>query len=153
MPAQPLLRVLTQLRQEMLDPEALVRAVASGRRRGHTPAWRRVELRYVDLKAGRRLQVTAYDDRQAHTSNHEPGDEARDAVDALLDEPFGNWHVDTTTQSAPGPRDQEGRRAAAQRPRERGRGGPRTTTATRVGCCRRTTRCSWPSACPTTRAG
>ena len=58
-----------------------------------------MELRYVDLKAGRRLQVTAYDDRQAHTSNHEPGDEARDAVDALLDEPFGNWHVDTTTQS------------------------------------------------------
>ena len=99
MPAQPLLRVLTQLRQEILDPEALVRAVASGRRRGHTPAWRRVELRYVDLKAGRRLQVTAYDDRQAHTSNHEPGDDARDAVDALLDEPFGNWHVDTTTQS------------------------------------------------------
>jgi SAM-dependent methyltransferase len=99
MPAQPVLRVLTQLRQEILDPEALVRAVASGRRRGHTPAWRRVELRYVDLKVGRRLQVTAYDDRQAHTSNHEPGDDARDAVDALLDEPFGNWHVDTTTQS------------------------------------------------------
>ena len=99
MPAQPLLRVLTQLRQEILDPDALVRAVASGRRRGHTPAWRRVELRYVDLKAGRHLQVTAYDDRQAHTSNHLPGDEAGTAVDALLEEPFGNWHVDTTTQS------------------------------------------------------
>src|SRR5215217_3391447 len=99
MPAQPLLRVLTQLRQEILDPDALVRAVASGRRKGATPTWRRVEVRYVDLKAGRRLQVTAYDDRQAHTSNHEPGDDARDAVDALLELPFGNWHVDTTTQS------------------------------------------------------
>ena len=100
MPGQPLLRVLTQLRREILDPEVLVRAVASGRRRGTTPpAWRRVELRYVDLKAGRRLQVTAYDDRQAHTANHEPGDDAREAVDALLDEPFGNWHVDTTTES------------------------------------------------------
>ena len=100
MPAQPLLRVLTQLRQQILDPDALVRAVASGRRRGtEPPRWRRVELRYVDLKAGRRLQVTAYDDQQAHTSNHAPGDDARDAVDALLDEPFGNWHVDTTTQS------------------------------------------------------
>src|SRR5690349_9048167 len=100
MPAQPLLRVLTQLRQQILDPDALVRAVASGRRRGtEPPRWRRVELRYVDLKAGRRLQVTAYDDRQAHTSNHDPGDDARDAVDALLDEPFGNWHVDTVTQS------------------------------------------------------
>ena len=53
MPAQPLLRVLTQLRQEILDPDALVRAVASGRRRGHTPAWRRVELRYVSRVTGR----------------------------------------------------------------------------------------------------
>src|SRR3954468_14500987 len=100
MPAQPLLSVLTRLRQQILDPDALVRAVASGRRRGtEPPRWRRVELRYVDLKAGRRLQVTAYDDQQAHTSNHAPGDDARDAVDALLDEPFGNWHVDTATQS------------------------------------------------------
>src|SRR4029078_1117675 len=87
------------MRGLILDDARLVRAVASGRRRGHTPAWRRVELRYVDLKAGRRLQVTSYDDRQAHTSNYEPGDDARDAVDALLEEPFGNWHVDTTTQS------------------------------------------------------
>jgi SAM-dependent methyltransferase len=100
MPAQPLLRVVTQLRQHILDPDVLVRAVASGRRRGSgTPQWRRVELRYVDLKGGRRLQVTAYDDQQAHTSNHAPGEDAREAVDALFDEPFGNWHVDTTTQS------------------------------------------------------
>src|SRR5262245_12015142 len=102
MPAEPLpkaLQVLTRLRQEILDPDVLVRAVAAGRRRGAgSPKWRRVELRYVDLKGGRRLQVTAYDDQQAHTSNHLPGDESRDAVDALLDEPFGNWHVDTTTQ-------------------------------------------------------
>ncbi len=56
-----------------------------------------MELRYVDLKAGRRLQVTAYDDTQAHTSNHEPGEAAAAAVDPLLDEPFGNWHVETTT--------------------------------------------------------
>jgi SAM-dependent methyltransferase len=99
MPAQPLLRVLNQMRAHLLDPDSLVRAVASGRQRGTTPRWRRVELRYVDLKGGRRLQVTSYDDTQAHTANHAPGDEARVAVDALLDEPFGNWHVDTTTQS------------------------------------------------------
>jgi hypothetical protein len=43
--------------------------------------------------------VTAYDDTQAHTSNHPVGEDARQAVDDLLDEPFGNWHVDTTTQS------------------------------------------------------
>src|SRR3954449_1448750 len=90
---------LATLRDAVLDDEHLVRALASGRRRGQdAPRWRRVELRYVDLKAGRRLQVTAYDDTQAHTSNHAPGPESRDAVDPLLDEPFGNWHVDTTSE-------------------------------------------------------
>jgi Methyltransferase domain len=95
---EPLLRVLARMRGHLLDPDTLVRAVASGRQKGQQPRWRRVELRYVDLKAGRHLQVTAYDDRQAHTTNHPPGDEARDAVDALLDEPFGGWHVETTTR-------------------------------------------------------
>jgi SAM-dependent methyltransferase len=94
MPAEPLLRALARMRGLLLDDTALVRAVASGRQKGRQPRWRRVELRYVDLKAGRRLQVTAYD----HTSNHEPGPSARDAVDALLDEPFGNWHVETATE-------------------------------------------------------
>jgi SAM-dependent methyltransferase len=95
--AEPLLRALTRVRGMVLDDGTLVRAVAAGRQKGSRPRWRRVELRYVDLKAGRRLQVTAYDDTQAHTSNHEPGDAARAAVDGLLDEPFGNWHVETTT--------------------------------------------------------
>ena len=94
--AENLLRALAQLRGRLLDPETLVRAVGSGRQRSGAPRWRRVELRYVDLKAGRHLQVTAYDDTQAHTSNHVVGDPARDAVDDLLDEPFGNWHVDST---------------------------------------------------------
>ena len=97
--AEPLLRGLARVRGLILDDDTLVRAVGSGRRKGTTARWRRVELRYVDLKAGRHLQVTAYDDTQAHTSNHEVGAAARDAVDALLDEPFGNWHVETTTET------------------------------------------------------
>ncbi len=96
--SEPLLRVLSRMRSHILAPEELVKAVASGRQKGLTPRWRRVELRYVDLKAGRHLQVTAYDDTQAHTANHLAGDAARDAVDDLLDEPFANWHVETTTQ-------------------------------------------------------
>jgi hypothetical protein len=95
---EPLLRVLARLRGHLLDADTLVRAVASGRQKGQQPRWKRVELRYVDLKAGRHLQVTAYDDRQAHTSNHLAGEPARQAVDALLDEPFGSWHVETTTE-------------------------------------------------------
>jgi hypothetical protein len=97
--SEPLLRALTRLRGVILDDETLVRAVASGRQRGTQPPWRRVELRYVDLKAGRRLQVTTYDDAQAHTSNHAVGDGATQALDDLLDQPFGNWHVETSTET------------------------------------------------------
>jgi hypothetical protein len=97
--SEPLLRALTRLRGVNLDDETLVRAVASGRQRGTQPPWRRVELRYVDLKAGRRLQVTTYDDAQAHTSNHAVGDDATQALDDLLDQPFGNWHVETSTET------------------------------------------------------
>ncbi|KQY56822.1 class I SAM-dependent methyltransferase [Nocardioides sp. Root140] len=97
MAAEPLLRALARMRGLMLDDTVLVRAVASGRQRGQETKFKRVELRYVDLKAGRHLQVTAYDDTQAHTSNH-AGDAARDAVDDLLDQPFANWHVETTTE-------------------------------------------------------
>ena len=68
--AENLLRALAQVRGRLLDPDTLVRAVASGRQKAGEPRWRRVELRYVDLKAGRHLQVTAYDETQAHTSNH-----------------------------------------------------------------------------------
>jgi len=97
--AEPLLRELNRLRALVLDPDVLVKVVASGRQKGEQPTWRRAEMRYVDLKAGRHLQVTTYDDTQAFTANHAVGDAARDAVDALLDEPFASWHVDTTTQS------------------------------------------------------
>jgi SAM-dependent methyltransferase len=97
--AEPLLRVLARVRALVLDEDAFVRAVASGRQKGRSPRWRRVELRYVDLKAGRHLQVTAYDENQAHTSNHAVGEEARRVLDDLLDEPFGNWHVETRTET------------------------------------------------------
>ena len=97
--SEPLLRVLARMRGHLLDPDTLVRAVASGRQRGTRPDSRRVEFRYVDLKAGRCLQVTSYDDTQAHTANHPVGDAARDALDDLLDQPFANWHVETTAQT------------------------------------------------------
>jgi SAM-dependent methyltransferase len=98
MPVEPLPAALDEIRTMVLDPERLVRAVAAGRRRGHTVPWRRAEFRYVDLKAGRALQVTTYDEAQAHTRNHAVGGDAADAVDELLGLPFGNWHVDTVDE-------------------------------------------------------
>ncbi len=95
---EPLAEGLARVRTHLLDADHLVRGLASGRQKGAQPPWRRVELRWVDLKAGRHLQVTRYDATQAHTANHLVGAAADAEVDALLTEPFGNWHVETTTE-------------------------------------------------------
>ena len=94
--SEPLLRALNRMRSVILDPEQLVKAVASGRQKGTTPRWRRVEMRYVDLKSGTHLQITTYDATQAFTANHPAGD--AEALDELLDEPFASWHVETLTE-------------------------------------------------------
>jgi SAM-dependent methyltransferase len=89
---------LAQLRPLLLDPERLLRAVAAGRRRTGTPSVARAELRPVDLKKGRHLQVVTHDGRQATTRNT-PYGAAGAVVDALLAEPFGNWHVETVDET------------------------------------------------------
>ncbi|WP_151083491.1 class I SAM-dependent methyltransferase [Nocardioides cynanchi] len=96
---EPLSGALARMRAAILGEQTLVRAVASGRQKGTRPPWRRAELRYVDLSAGRHLQVTTYDEAQAHTANHAVGEAAAAAVDGLLGESFGNWHVETTTET------------------------------------------------------
>jgi SAM-dependent methyltransferase len=90
---------LASLRPLLLDEHRLVRAVAGGKRRTATPSARRVEVRPIDLKTGRHLQVVSYDERAATTTNHAYGAEAGAAVDAWLAEPFGNWHVQTTGET------------------------------------------------------
>src|SRR3954471_12770313 len=96
---EPLEPALARLRPLLADPERLVRAVGAGRRRGAHPSVARAELRPVRLKAGLRLQVTTTDGRTpvptTRTANHAAGADAQQAVDALLAEPFANWHVET----------------------------------------------------------
>jgi SAM-dependent methyltransferase len=58
----------------------------------------RAELRPVDLKGGRMLQVVTHDGRTATTRNT-PYGAAAATVDALLAEPFGNWHVETVDET------------------------------------------------------
>lgn len=87
------------LRTALLGESTLVRAIASGRLRGvDAPTYQRTEVRYVDLKDGRNLQLTRYDERQAHTANL-TGQAIEQAVDELLAEPYGSWHVETTTET------------------------------------------------------
>ncbi|WP_433314286.1 class I SAM-dependent methyltransferase [Micromonospora chersina] len=91
---EPLDAALSEVRALLLDP-ALTRAVAAGRRRGQRPSVVRAELRPVTLKGGPRLQISTSDGARPYTRNVAPGVEAGTAVDALLAEPFGNWHVET----------------------------------------------------------
>jgi SAM-dependent methyltransferase len=89
-----------QLRAALLASETFVRAIGSGRRRGaEAPEYQRVEVRYVDLKGGRHLQITEYDERQAHTRNAQVGQDVERAVEGLLAVPYGNWHVETTAET------------------------------------------------------
>jgi SAM-dependent methyltransferase len=90
---EPLESVLAEVRELLLAP-GLTRAVAAGRRRGHTPTVTRAQLRPVTLKQGRKLQIVTDDGARPFTRNVD-GPEAAAAVDALLAEPFGNWHVET----------------------------------------------------------
>jgi len=86
-----------ELHLVLANSDQLVRAIASGRRRGFQPEWRRVEVRPIEIKAGRRVQVVRLDERQAHTSNLD-SHEWSVVIDELLDAGFGNWHVDTVDE-------------------------------------------------------
>jgi SAM-dependent methyltransferase len=94
---QPLADALAEIRTALLDRVGLRRAIAAGRRRGENPAWVRAELRPVSLKRGEQLQVVTSDGARPATRNVAWGPEAEAAVDALLAEPFGNWHVETAS--------------------------------------------------------
>jgi SAM-dependent methyltransferase len=94
-PQIPLEDALAEVRALLLDPDRLVRAVGSGRRRGARPDVARVELRPVDVRGRRHLQLVRRGD-EVRTDNVAFGADARAAVDALLAEPYGSWHVDAT---------------------------------------------------------
>ncbi len=91
---EPLDDALSQLRPLLLDVDGLVKAIAAGRRRGTAPDVARAELRPVDLKSGRHLQLTTTDGRTPAIRNL-PVAEAGRVVDDLLGQPFGSWHVET----------------------------------------------------------
>ena len=93
---EPLEPVLAEIRQLLLDREDLVRAVASGRRRGlPAPEDVRLEVRPVDLRSGRRLLVSRWDGTQTRTSHVAYGADAGEQVDAVLAAPYNHWLVET----------------------------------------------------------
>lgn len=94
---EPLAPALDALRPLLLDLEHLRRAVAAGRRHGAgRPAAVRAELRPVEIRGTRMLQVVTTDGRTPTTDNHSRAD-AAPVIAGLLAEPYGNWHVETDT--------------------------------------------------------
>jgi len=88
---QPLDQALAEVRSLLLAP-TLVRAVAAGRRRGQPlPDSERAQLRPI---TGDRYQVVTSDGVRPVTRTVPAGDWAP-IVDALLAQPYGNWHVET----------------------------------------------------------
>ncbi len=102
--AENLLRALAQVRGRLLDPETLVRAVASGRQKAGAAevapgraAVRRPQGRPPPPAHGVRRDAGAHVEPPRGPRERQSG--ARDAVDDLLDEPFGNWHLETTVET------------------------------------------------------
>lgn len=86
-----------EVQQRVLDADGLVRATAGGALRGERPRWRRVEVRPVQVRGGAHLQIVSYDERQSFTNNFSWGVDADKAVADLVAEPFGHWHVASTS--------------------------------------------------------
>ena len=101
MPTLDLDHALAELAEAITGGD-LVRAVASGRRRGQAPPEpERVEVRPLVIDARPHLQVTARSGPAVRTANHglEDAPAAREAVAALLAVPYATWHVETSERT------------------------------------------------------
>lgn len=72
-----------------------VRAVLSGRRRNHQPAFDRLDIRPVLIKDGYQLQVISLKDNQATTKNYAPKDLV---LSDLMESGFSNFLVETRSE-------------------------------------------------------
>jgi len=83
------------VKDKILDENTFVRAVFSGRRRGHAIPWNRVIVRPVLIKHRRHLQFSYFDAQRDITKNY-VGAEAVEKLDELLSLPFRNIALQTT---------------------------------------------------------
>ena len=80
------------IREAVLDETNFVRAAFSGRQRGHTIAWQRLELRPVEVRGKRHLQFSFFDEKQNIVKNY-AGSTAVTELNRALDLPFRNFHI------------------------------------------------------------
>ena len=82
-----------QIREKILDREALIRAVFSGEQKGASLPWTKVIVRPVELKGELHLQFSYFDEKKDITKNHL--EDAAAKVDELLALPFRNVFVES----------------------------------------------------------
>jgi SAM-dependent methyltransferase len=82
-----------QVKAQLLADD-LVRAVFSGRQRGHEGRYERAVVRPVEIRGRRHLQVSLFDAQKDYTTNYDAAEQTR-AADELLAMPFKNIHVQT----------------------------------------------------------
>src|SRR5688572_19300260 len=86
-----------QLAAAILDETRFVRATLSGVQRGTENRWERLVIRPVQLKTGRHLQFSYFDDKQNIIKNY-AGDELNAQVETALALPFANFHITLTDE-------------------------------------------------------
>jgi len=78
----------------VLDERRFVRAVFSGRLRGHAQTWQRIVMRPITVKGRIHVQFTYYDEAKSIDRNL-VGAAVQDELLAILQMPFRNIHVET----------------------------------------------------------
>ena len=86
------------IREAVLDEANFVRATLSGRQRGQTIRWQRLELRPVEVKGSRHLQFSFFDEKKNIVKNY-AGETAVSELNQALDLPFRNFHITTQTET------------------------------------------------------
>lgn len=86
---------LSEARDRILRDD-FVRAIFTGKRKGKSPDFQRVDLRPVEIKGQILIQSVAHDGRKDFTTNLEPHSPA---IHSLLDSGFANLIIDSTSES------------------------------------------------------
>jgi SAM-dependent methyltransferase len=86
------------IREAILDEANFVRATFSGRQRGQTNPWQRLELRPVEVKGARHLQFSFFDEKQNIVKNY-AGETAVSHLTTALTLPFRNFHIIGQTET------------------------------------------------------
>jgi hypothetical protein len=110
--------LLAEVREMLLDPERLLRAVATTKAAREPPARKRLELRPLALKSGVRLGAEALVGVQSFASNHGFDDAGASGaaafVDNALSERFDSWRVEARHATLALQRNRRGELVAAR---------------------------------------